>query len=113
MFPMAHKNTFFNDSTSLSNLEGLQYLSYALNVYGSYGKSVFLDHGYGIETRYAHLSKIFVDEGQTLSLGESIGKIGNTGRSTGKHLHYEIKINKKSMNPRPFLKEGQNVSKKY
>ncbi len=81
--------------------------------YGSYGKSVFLDHGYGIETRYAHLSKIFVDEGQTLSLGESIGKIGNTGRSTGKHLHYEIKINKKSMNPRPFLKEGKNVSKKY
>ncbi len=81
--------------------------------YGSYGKSVFLDHGYGIETRYAHLSKIFVDEGQILSLGESIGKIGNTGRSTGKHLHYEIKINKKSMNPRPFLKEGQNVSKKY
>ena len=81
--------------------------------YGSYGKSVFLDHGYGIETRYAHLSKIFVDEGQILSLGESIGKIGNTGRSTGKHLHYEIKINKKSMNPRPFLKEGQNVFKKY
>ena len=81
--------------------------------WGSYGKSVFVDHGYGIETRYAHLSKIFVKEGQSLLLGQTIGKIGNTGRSTGKHLHYEIKINKKSMNPRPFLKEGKNVSKKY
>ena len=81
--------------------------------YGSYGKSVFVDHGFGIETRYAHLSKIFVNEGQNLELGDSIGKIGNTGRSTGKHLHYEIKINKKSMNPRPFLKEGKNVFKKY
>ena len=81
--------------------------------WGSYGKSVFVNHGYGIETRYAHLSKIYVKEGQSLLLGQAIGKIGNTGRSTGKHLHYEIKINKKSMNPRPFLKEGKNVSKKY
>jgi murein DD-endopeptidase MepM/ murein hydrolase activator NlpD len=81
--------------------------------YGSYGKSVFVDHGYGIETRYAHLSKILVEEGQSLLLGDTIGKIGNTGRSTGKHLHYEIKINKKSMNPRPFLNVGKNVSKKY
>ena len=49
--------------------------------------------------------KIFVKKGQSLLLGDAIGKIGNTGRSTGKHLHYEIKINKKSMNPRPFLKK--------
>ena len=81
--------------------------------YGSYGKSVFVDHGFGIETRYAHLSKIFVQEGQDLSLGESVGKIGNTGRSTGKHLHYEIKIKNKSRNPSPFLREGRNVHKKY
>ena len=81
--------------------------------YGSYGKSVFVDHGFGIETRYAHLSKIFVQEGQDLSLGEAVGKIGNTGRSTGKHLHYEIKIKKKSRNPAPFLREGRNVHKKY
>ena len=81
--------------------------------WGSYGKSVFVDHGYGIQTRYAHLSIIFVKEGKSLLLWQPIGKIGNTGRSTGKHLHYEIKINKKSMNPRPFLREGKNVSKKY
>ena len=81
--------------------------------YGSYGKSVFVDHGFGIETRYAHLSKIHVKEGQDLKLGAVIGKIGNTGRSTGKHLHYEIKIKNKSRNPKPFLREGKNVFKKY
>ncbi len=81
--------------------------------YGSYGKSVFVNHGFGIETRYAHLSKIFVQKGQELLLGDVVGKIGNTGRSTGKHLHYEIKIKNKSRNPRPFLRAGKNVSKKY
>ena len=60
--------------------------------YGSYGKSVFINHGNGIQTRYAHLSKIFVKKGETVDLGNIIGKIGNTGRSTGKHLHYEIKV---------------------
>tara|TARA_E500000178_G_scaffold197145_1_gene195203 strand:+ start:764 stop:2005 length:1242 start_codon:yes stop_codon:yes gene_type:complete len=81
--------------------------------YGSYGKSVFVKHGNGIETRYAHLSKIFVKEGQRLELGHVIGKIGNTGRSTGKHLHYEIKVRNKARNPRPFLRMGKNVSKKF
>ena len=80
--------------------------------YGSYGKSIFIDHGNGIETRYAHLSKIFVKKGETVDLGNIIGKIGNTGRSTGKHLHYEIKVNDKARNPYPFLKIGKNVFKK-
>ena len=80
---------------------------------GQYGKSVFVDHGYGLQTRYAHLSKIFVKKGQDLTLGQSVGKIGNTGRSTGKHLHYEIKINDKARNPQPFLRIGKSVSKKY
>ena len=75
-------------------------------------KSVFIDHGHGIQTRYAHLSKIFVKKGESVDLGEAIGKIGNTGRSTGKHLHYEIKFKNKARNPRPFLKIGRNVSKK-
>ena len=80
--------------------------------YGSYGKSVFVDHGNGIQTRYAHLSKILVKEGEIVDLGSIIGKIGNTGRSTGKHLHYEIKINNKARNPWPFLNIGKNVFKK-
>ena len=80
---------------------------------GQYGKSVFVDHGYGLQTRYAHLSKILVKRGQVLQLGDSVGKIGNTGRSTGKHLHYEIKMNDKARNPQPFLRIGKNVSKKY
>ena len=79
--------------------------------YGSYGNSVFVDHGFGIQTRYAHLSKILVKRGEKVDLGKIIGKIGNSGRSTGKHLHYEIKVNNKSRNPRPFLKIGQNVFK--
>ena len=80
--------------------------------YGSYGKSVFIDHGNGIQTRYAHLSKIFVKKGETVDLGNIIGKIGNTGRSTGKHLHYEIKVYDKARNPYPFLIIGKNVFKK-
>ena len=79
--------------------------------YGSYGKSVFIDHGNGIQTRYAHLSKIFVKKGETVDLGNIIGKIGNTGRSTGKHLHYEIKVYDKARNPYPFLRIGKNVFK--
>ena len=79
--------------------------------YGSYGKSVFIDHGNGIQTRYAHLSKILVEKGEIVDLGKIIGKIGNTGRSTGKHLHYEIKVNDKARNPYPFLKIGKNVFK--
>ena len=79
--------------------------------YGSYGKSVFINHGNGIQTRYAHLSKIFVEKGEIVDLGNIIGKIGNTGRSTGKHLHYEIKVNDKARNPYPFLKIGKNVFK--
>ena len=66
-----------------------------------------------MQTRYAHLSKILVKRGQVLQLGDSVGKIGNTGRSTGKHLHYEIKMNDKARNPQPFLRIGKNVSKKY
>ena len=80
--------------------------------YGSYGKSVFIDHGNGIQTRYAHLSKIFVKKGELVDLGNIIGKIGNTGRSTGKHLHYEIKVYDKARNPYPFLIIGKNVFKK-
>jgi hypothetical protein len=64
-----------------------------------YGNRVVVDHGYGYKTVYAHLQKISVDEGQKVKRGEIIGTLGNTGRSTGAHLHYEVKLNNKTKNP--------------
>lgn len=60
------------------------------NAGGGYGKQILLDHGFGYKTRYAHLSKIDVVAGQRVRRGEKIGELGNTGRSTGPHLHYEV-----------------------
>ena len=70
------------------------------------------DVGKDYEYTRANLYSL-VEKGQELELGDSVGKIGNTGRSTGKHLHYEIKLNDKARNPQPFLRIGKNVSKKY
>jgi murein DD-endopeptidase MepM/ murein hydrolase activator NlpD len=68
-----------------------------------YGQVVILDHGDGITTRYGHLSKIEVVAGQQLLRGEMIGRVGSTGRSTGPHLHYEVRINEEAVNPRAYL----------
>ncbi len=64
-----------------------------------YGNRVVIDHGYGYKTVYAHLQKILVDEGQKVKRGEVIGTLGNTGRSTGAHLHYEVKLNNRTVDP--------------
>lgn len=72
---------------------------------GGYGKVLVLDHGYGVKTRYAHLSEIAVKAGDHIKRGERIGAIGNTGRSTGPHLHYEVRINGVPENPRKFILE--------
>ncbi len=71
---------------------------------GAYGKLVELRHANGIKTRYAHLSMIKVRRGQKVKRGQMIGKLGNTGRSTGPHLHYETRIWKKAVSPRRFWK---------
>lgn len=76
---------------------------------GAYGKMVEIDHGNGIRTRYGHLRKILVNKGQEVTKGIEIGVQGNTGRSTGIHLHYEIRHNGKAVNPRKFLKAGKHV----
>jgi len=76
---------------------------------GSYGKFIEVNHGAGIKTRYAHLSKIYVKKGQKVQFGEKIGRIGSTGRSTGSHLHYEIMFRDKGLNPMQFIKAGRNV----
>jgi murein DD-endopeptidase MepM/ murein hydrolase activator NlpD len=68
------------------------------SIYG-YGNRVVIDHGYGYKTIYAHLEKILVDEGQKVKRGDVLGTLGNTGRSTGAHLHYEIKLNNRPVNP--------------
>ena len=71
---------------------------------GGYGNLVKLDHGRGIETRYGHLSKILVRAGQRVTRGQMIGRMGSTGRSTGSHLHYEVRIDGRAVNPIPFMK---------
>ncbi len=70
----------------------------AYSAYG-YGKEVIVDHGYGYKTIYAHLHEILVEKGDTVSRGEVIGTLGNTGRSTGPHLHYEVRKHKRAVDP--------------
>ncbi|MBE1293043.1 MAG: peptidoglycan DD-metalloendopeptidase family protein [Rhodobacteraceae bacterium] len=74
-----------------------------------YGRLVKIKHEHGIETRYAHLAKIRVKEGQRVSRGEHIGDMGNSGRSTGTHLHYEVRVNGRAVNPMTFIKAGRDV----
>jgi murein DD-endopeptidase MepM/ murein hydrolase activator NlpD len=71
---------------------------------GGYGKMVEIDHGNGISTRYGHLSAIDVSEGQAVKIGQAVGKIGSTGRSTGPHLHYETRVDGDAVDPRKFLR---------
>lgn len=70
---------------------------------GGYGNMVEIDHGYGITTRYGHLSKIDVKAGESVARGQLIGTVGSTGRSTGPHLHYELRLEDKAINPRLLL----------
>ena len=68
-----------------------------------YGQLVVVDHGGGLTTRYGHLSHIDVEVNQTVSRAQLLGKVGSTGRSTGPHLHYEVRINDQAVNPLPYL----------
>jgi murein DD-endopeptidase MepM/ murein hydrolase activator NlpD len=69
-----------------------------------YGKCVVISHGKGITTLYGHCSKLLVREGQKVAQGELIAKVGNTGNSTGPHLHFEVRVNGSPRNPWDYIK---------
>lgn len=74
-----------------------------------YGRSVVIDHGNGLLTRYAHMGKIFVEEGERVTIDMPVGEVGLTGRTTGPHLHLEVMKDGRTVNPRPYLILTKNV----
>jgi murein DD-endopeptidase MepM/ murein hydrolase activator NlpD len=74
-----------------------------------YGRLVKIKHEFGVETRYGHLAQVRVEVGQKVSRGDRIGDMGNSGRSTGTHLHYEIRLSGTAINPMTFIKAAKNV----
>lgn len=77
------------------------------NWFSSYGLFISVEHGGEMQTRFAHLSRLAVGEGQRVRKGELIGYVGSTGRSTGPHLHYEVRIGGVAVNPVPYMAESQ------
>jgi murein DD-endopeptidase MepM/ murein hydrolase activator NlpD len=76
---------------------------------GGYGKMVEIDHGNGLSTRYGHLSQIDVDVGEQVRIGQIVGRMGSTGRSTGPHVHYETRIDGEAVDPQKFLNAGARL----
>jgi murein DD-endopeptidase MepM/ murein hydrolase activator NlpD len=77
---------------------------------GGYGNMVEIDHGKGLQTRFGHLSRILVHDGEKVTRGMLIALMGSTGRSTGSHLHYEVRIDGRAVNPIPFLQSADYVT---
>jgi murein DD-endopeptidase MepM/ murein hydrolase activator NlpD len=77
---------------------------------GGYGNMVEIDHGNGLATRYGHLSSIAVHEGEAVEIGTVLGRIGSTGRATGPHLHYEVRIDDEAVDPTRFLRAGAKLA---
>ena len=77
--------------------------------FGGYGNCIEIDHGKGVATRFGHLSRILVHPGQHVHRGDLIALVGSTGRSTGPHLHYEVRIDGHAVNPVPFLQASDYV----
>ena len=77
---------------------------------GGYGNLVEIDHGFGLLTRYGHLSEFSIAVGETVVRGDVIGRVGNTGRATGHHVHYEVWVNGRTFNPRKLLLDSRTVA---
>ena len=79
--------------------------------FSSYGLYISIDHGADLETRYAHLSRLAVAAGDRVEKGQVIGYVGSTGRSTGPHLHYEVRVDGVAVNPNPYMIESQELTR--
>ncbi len=79
--------------------------------FSSYGLYVSIDHGADLETRYAHMSRLAVAAGDRVNKGDVIGYVGSTGRSTGPHLHYEVRVDGLAVNPIPYMKESEEQTR--
>ncbi len=91
----------YSGTAVLASADGI--VSLAITGTTGYGKHIILDHGSGYQTLYAHLSAISVPVGQNVRQGQMIGTSGNTGNSTGPHLHFELRMNQTAVDPQPFL----------
>lgn len=107
--PAMHSGTDFRAPMGSSVLAAASGKVVSAGWNGGYGQMVEIEHSSGFTTRYAHMSQILVSEGQEVSSGDPIGKVGSTGRSTGPHLHYEVHRNGNALNPIRFLRAGRKV----
>ncbi len=99
-FPGALSTPIYSTAPGIVSFTGVR---------SGYGNTIEIDHGNGFKTRYAHLQKIGVRVGERVAVGQRIGGMGSTGRSTGSHLHYEVWANGRAQNPNRFLKAGDYV----
>ena len=104
-----HKGTDFAAPTGTPIYATADGVVVAAGWSSGYGRLTKIQHEFGIETRYAHQSAINVKVGQRVSRGERIGAIGNSGRSTGPHLHYEVRVGGNAVNPMNYIRAGQDV----
>ena len=99
----------FHKGLDIANRQGTPVVAAAdgtvtfANDKGFWGKLIIINHGHGMSTRYAHLSKFFKEPGDSVKRGEIVGKIGSTGRTTGPHLHYEVRLNGTPINPEKYI----------
>jgi murein DD-endopeptidase MepM/ murein hydrolase activator NlpD len=107
--PAAHQGTDFRAPTGTEVKATGNGRVVLARANGGYGKMVEIDHGNGVRTRYAHLSRVLVSTGQRVSAGQLVGQVGSTGRSTGPHLHYEVRVNGRPIDPMRYFRAGSDL----